>query len=168
MPRYWIIAPYHSERRDIFDRVWSFDLKNGIISLGYAELEDTHAMSEEELRSAIEREYPERKAQVKTRIFNKFWNFYHVMQPGDRVIARRGTKTIAGVGSVAGPPYYCKDKIAEVVGQQGHAYPNHMPICWQEAPRDLRFPNIVFSIQSLEEVKEATFCDFVRQDDGNV
>jgi len=28
MPRYWVIAPVESKPRELFDRVWQFDLAN--------------------------------------------------------------------------------------------------------------------------------------------
>ncbi len=32
MPRYWVIAPYHADRPQLWERVWKYDLDNGIIS----------------------------------------------------------------------------------------------------------------------------------------
>ena len=36
MPRYWIIAPYHADRPEWWERVWEFDLANNLISIGWS------------------------------------------------------------------------------------------------------------------------------------
>lgn len=34
MPRYWVIAAVESKPSELFDKVWQFDLANGLISIG--------------------------------------------------------------------------------------------------------------------------------------
>ena len=36
MSRYWVIAPVESKPSELFDKVWQFDVANGLISIGCA------------------------------------------------------------------------------------------------------------------------------------
>jgi predicted Mrr-cat superfamily restriction endonuclease len=105
-PRYWIIAPYHSTLPGIWDRVWQLDLTNGVISIGWKELGDVSGHSESDLKAAIEHTYPNESPANVTRAFNMIWSFYHEINPGDIVVARRGRKKIAAVGTVTSRAYY--------------------------------------------------------------
>jgi len=102
--RYWVIAPFDSTIRDIWEKVWNFDLTHNVISVGWRELGDISAYDEGELRTAVEREYGN------TRSFNMLWDFYHSVKEGDIVIARKGRKKIAGIGTVTKSAYFDQDK----------------------------------------------------------
>lgn len=86
MTRYWVIAPFDVRLPEIWERVWQFDLANGIISIGWGKLGDPSNLSESELKDALQREFNS------TRPSNMLWNFYRSIQAGDVVIARRGRK----------------------------------------------------------------------------
>jgi restriction system protein len=160
VPRYWVIAPYHAEDPEVWERVWEFDLRNGLISIGWPELDEVSRLGDAELRAAIERAYPEARAGVKTQWVNMIWAFYHTIQPGDVVIARRGTKKVAGVGTVKGPAYYEHVKNIEASGA-GKAYSNHIDVAWHETPRDKEFPRVVFGMQTLYEIKQVLFDQLI-------
>ena len=100
MPQYWIIAPVESKPQDVFDKVWKFDLDNNLISIGWKELGDVSKMSREELAQKVASTYPQKPPGAKGLVTNMIWNFYHDIGPGDRVIARRGRKILAAVGTV--------------------------------------------------------------------
>lgn len=34
-PRYWVIAPYHADAPAVWQKVWAFDRRHGIISIGW-------------------------------------------------------------------------------------------------------------------------------------
>ena len=106
MPRYWVMAPFESHPSEVFDKVWQFDITNGLISLGFSGLGDVSHMNREELASAVRAKYPEKPPATQSLIANMFWAFYHDMSPGDLVIARRGRKTLAAIGRVAAPAGY--------------------------------------------------------------
>jgi hypothetical protein len=57
--RYWVIAPFNSKKTDIWDKVWPYDLENGIISIGWGEIGDASKFNEEELREEVEKVYGE-------------------------------------------------------------------------------------------------------------
>jgi len=161
MPRFWVITPYNSEFPDIWDSVWQFDLLQGVISIGWRGLGDISRMDEGSLRAAIKDTYPDYPTRTATLTFNMLWSFYHAIQPGDIVVARRGRKRIAGVGTVKGPPYYAATKNTAATGA-GREYPNHIDLAWRDTPRDKEFPNMVFGMQTLYEINEQLFAELVQ------
>jgi len=86
------------------------------------------------------------------------WNFYHSVKPGDIIIARRGTKKIAGVGTVTRKAYYEQAKNA--VGQE-NPYSNHIDVKWEAFPRDKQFSSPVFGMQTIYEISEVKFRSLV-------
>ena len=70
--RYWVIAPYSSEESEIFDKTWEYDLNNGTIAIGWAQLGDVSKMSEEELKYKMKVVYPEKTT---SHAFNSIWKF---------------------------------------------------------------------------------------------
>jgi restriction system protein len=135
-----------------------------VISIGWRDLGDFSRMDEAALRAAIQDTYPEYAPQTATLSFNMLWSFYHAIQPGDIVIARRGRKRIAGVGTVKGSAYHSATKNRDATGT-GREYPNHIDLTWHDTPRDKEFPNMVFGMQTLYEIKEQLFTELV-QDPG--
>ena len=82
----------------------------------------------------------QRKILVKhesTRDVNTLWKFYHAIAVGDRIIARRGTKTIVGVGTVIKPAFYDENKGKERVDHQTvYYYPNFLKVRWDSPGRN--------------------------------
>jgi restriction system protein len=159
MPRYWIIAPVESKPAEMFDRVWQFDLANGLISIGWKKLGDVSKLSRDELSAHVSAAYPDKPKHTKALITNMFWAFYHEIMPGDFVIARRGRKILAGVGKVTQPGYFELGKFP-IDGHPdlaGHAHPNFLGVAWQEAPRNKAFPTIVFPMHTLAETTSERF-----------
>ena len=154
MLRYWVIAPYHATVPEVWERIWQFDLKNGIISIGWRELGDISGCGESELKAAIEQTYSNESAGNKTKYFNMLWNFYHNIQVGDIIIARKGRKRIAGVGTVTKAAYYSHAKNIEASGPDNF-YSNHIDVDWHDIPRDKEFDRIVFGMQALYEIQES-------------
>lgn len=148
--RYWVIAPFDSTIHDIWEKVWQFDLTHNVISVGWRELGDISALNEEELRVAFEKIYGN------TRTFNMFRDFYHSIKEGDIVIARKGRKKIAGIGTVTKSAYYDKEKNMKITGEK-YYYPNHIDINWQDNPRDKVFDRIIFGMQTLYETSPSNY-----------
>ncbi|MCK6630331.1 MAG: PDDEXK nuclease domain-containing protein [Anaerolineae bacterium] len=165
MPRYWVIAPYHADRPETWEKIWQFDLKNSLISIGWNELEDISGYSAEELKAAIERIYPNDSPATKTRNFNMLWDFYHNIQAGDIIIARKGRKRIAAVGTVTKTAYYSHAKNIEASGANNY-YSNHIDVHWHDAPRDKVFDRIIFGMQTVYEIEESLFKSLVGRTDG--
>lgn len=151
MPRYWIIAPVESKPPELFDKVWQFDLANNLISIGWKMLGDVSKMSRQELSEAVASTYPDKPPATKGLYANMIWAFYHEIDPGDVIIARRGRKTLAAVGKVSRSAFYSPGKSPA----QGH--PNFLEVSWQEQPRDKVFSSVVFPMHTLAELSEAQF-----------
>lgn len=158
MPRYWLMAPVESKPADVFDKVWQFDLEQNVISIGWKLLGDITAMNREELAEAVSNTYPDKPSQTKGLYTNMLWAFYHEMLPGDYVIARRGRKSLAGVGRITGPASYSPGRNPHV----GH--PGFIEVAWQVVPRDKTFPSIVFPMHTLAEFSEEQFRNVVEGD----
>jgi restriction system protein len=154
MTRYWVVAPIEAHPSDVFERVWQFDLANNLISIGWNELGDVSTMNREELAAAVGAKYPDKPLATQSLIANMFWAFFHEITPGDFVIARKGRKTLAGIGRVTGPATYAPGK------SPLHRHPNFLPVAWQTAPRDKAFPGIVFPMHTLAELSEEAFRKF--------
>jgi restriction system protein len=159
MPRYWVIAPYHADEPKAWESVWKFDLENGIISIGWSQLGDISSLSEEQLLDHVAKTYDCSPAEAKAscRMVHKF---YHSVQPGDIVIARRGRKEIAAIGTVKRAGYYDPKKNLATIREE-NPYPNHLDVEWAESPRNKRFDAIVFAMQTIYEIPQEKYRELV-------
>jgi len=163
VPRFWVIAPYHADKPDVWEKVWKYDLEHGIISIGWRALGDVSSLGEDQLLELVGRTYPHYSpaaAKLSCRMLHKF---YHSVQPGDIVIARRGTKKLAAIGTVKRAAYHDPNKTLDVYGP-GQGYSNHLDVQWEDAPRDKAFATIVFSMQTIYEIPEEKFRAFTEVD----
>jgi restriction system protein len=135
--------------------VWHFDLAQSVISIGWKDLGDISQMPRDALAKAVATTYPDKPSQTKGLYTNMLWAFYHEMLPGDYVIARRGRKTLAGVGKIVGPAAYAPGKNPSV----GHL--GFLEVAWQDQPKDKSFPSIVFPMHTLAEFSEEQFRNAV-------
>ncbi len=154
MPRYWVMAPIESHPSELFEKVWQFDLANNLISLGFDKLGDVSKMNREELLATVGAKYPDKPPATQSLVANMFWAFYHDLNPGDFVIARRGRKVLAGIGRVIGHGTYSPRR------SPIHGHPNFLAVSWQAAPRDKTFPGVVFPMHTLAELSEESFRKF--------
>jgi restriction system protein len=146
MPRFWIIAPIANG--DLYDRVWEFDVANNCISIGWRGVGDVSKMRREELQSKVESTYPER---AHTLITNMIWNFYHEIQIGDVIVARRGLQILSGVGDVTGKASFIPER------DTGIDHPNFLQVSWRDAPRNIKYGCNVFERRSVAETDETNF-----------
>ena len=151
MPRYWVIAPFQSNKPELFDTVWQFDVDNNVISIGWHQLGDVSAMSREELSAAVAIAYPDKPAGTRGLYVNMLWAFYHDVSPGDIVIARRGRKTLVAVGRVTRSAVYSPGKNPAV------PHPSFLEVEWSPGPRDKVFSRLVFPMQTIAEITEDVY-----------
>jgi len=165
MTSYWVISPYNATRPQIFDKVWEYDLEYGTIALGWRELGDiSDIKNKSELEAKYRRVYGDDvPKQVVTRDVNSLWKFRHGIPPGDKVIARRGTKRLIGIGTVAGQPFYDEEKGQERVGNLTEdVYSRFLPVNW-ETREEIEFEQIVFSFYTIYEIPEEKYRDLTQE-----
>jgi restriction system protein len=161
MTRYWVIAPYDSQRPELFDAAWKFDTTNGTIAIGWKELGDPSKLSRQELDDVYSRAFPGKPASVHTKDCNVVWRFHHEISAGDIVIARRGTRRIVGIGTVTGPAYYDEQKGFERVGKLSQDfYSNLIPVDWE--PTNIDLGHIVFSFFTMTEISAEKFASLTQ------
>lgn len=156
MARYWVIAPISSQPADFFDEVWRFDLDNEVISIGWSQFGDVSNMTRPDLSEVVAAHYPEKPQQTKGLITNMVWSFYNDIEPGDVVIARRGRKILAAVGTVREKATYSPGRNPEV------DHPHFLPVTWQQEPRNKDFGAVVFPMPTLAEIEETQFQSLVQ------
>lgn len=155
MPRYWVMAPFESKPSELFNKVWRFDLDNGLISIGWHELGDVSQMTREQLSAAVALTYPDKPQQTKALYSNMLWAFYHELKPGDFIVARRGRKSLAAVGIVTNAATYDPSRNPSV------KHPGFVKTTWQGQPRDKHFSSIVFPMHTLAEITDEQFRNLV-------
>jgi restriction system protein len=155
MPRYWVIAPIEVKPTERFDKVWQFDVANNLISIGWSQLGDVSKMSQESLREAVAATFPLKPPATQSLYANMIWAFYHEIAPGDFVIARRGRKTLAGVGTVIQPAVYAPGK------SPVHGHPHFLEVAWRNEPRNKTFSSVVFPMQTVAALSDAEYRQFV-------
>ena len=165
MKRYWVVAPYRSDRssypdwskgmhtfsdkqENIFEEVWRYDLKNETIALGWSELGDTSRLSKDEFRQRFKNTFPDSK-QVQYAV----WKLYNEISPGDVIIARRGRKKMIGIGTVTGKAFYAEEKGRARVPRTDDLYPNFINVEW-ENKEEIEFDNQVFGMGALCKINE--------------
>lgn len=80
-------------------------MEHGFVSNGWGRLGNVSDCDEEQIREGIKKVYPDESKSGVSYIFKTLRNFYHEVKPGDYIIARRGRKTIAAIGSAASAAY---------------------------------------------------------------
>ncbi len=161
MPRYWVMAPDKSNS-ELFEKVWHFDLAGNTISIGWQQLGDISQMPREELAAAVGSSYPDKPLPTRSLFTNMLWNFYHEMMPGDYVIARKGRKTLAGVGRVVGPARFMPGRNPDV------QHSGFLDVTWQAEPTNKAFAKIVFPMHTLAELSEEEFHGVVEGSGSSV
>jgi restriction system protein len=110
----------------------------------------------EELSETIARTYPEKPPQTRALYGNMIWSFYHEIQPGDFVVARRGRKELAAVGKVVESASYVPGKNPAIT------HPSFLGIEWRLEPRDKKFPAVIFPMPTLGELNSDEYRSLVR------
>lgn len=87
---------------------WEDCFKNGYISIGWDKVGDLRNFADyDDFKEAFTKEYGEEYKHNKSKITqkaNEVWKFF-TLQPGDNIVANRGTSKIVGIGSVGDGGY---------------------------------------------------------------
>jgi restriction system protein len=158
MPRYWVIAPVEAKDCELFDKVWQFDLANNVISIGWSELGDVSQMNKETLATTIALKYSDKPPTTRGLYANMLWSFYHEIVPGDFIIARRGQKTLAGIGKVVKTAEYHANYNPDLA-LPGYSHGNFLTVEWLDQPRNVNFDRIVFNRPTLSKYSDLQFCE---------
>ena len=144
-----------------FQKAWEYDLKNGTIAVGWAELGDTSRLSKDEFNQKFKEEYPDSK-----NVQSAVWRCYHEISEGDIILARRGRKKMIGIGTVTGEAFYDEEKGKERLGNPVALekdpcinYPNFIPVKWEEKIEE--FDRQVFGVATFQKIKNPTLIKIV-------
>ncbi|MDP2905604.1 MAG: type I restriction endonuclease [Candidatus Omnitrophota bacterium] len=169
MKRYWVIAPYNSEKKEIFDKAWEFDLKNGTIAVGWKDMKDIfmRPITEVEYNKIYDDFYSKKLKRISVYDRKTFWRFWHDISIGDLVIARRGMKRMLAFGEVIGGPFYDENKGKERVGYlTDYSYANFLSLKWQI--NEIAFEKQVFLMSTIQEIPEDRYNLFIRGESKSV
>lgn len=163
--RYWIIAPYKSEKKDIFDCAWKFDLENNTIAIGYDIGMDLSGLKQDELRKKMKKEWTGYTEYQYKCYFRVLWSFWHEIKNGDIVIARRGVKKIIGIGEVEKTAFYD----VELGKRRVHLdtdeyYPSFLNVKWDQNFKEIDFGKTVFGMTTLVEIDQQKYDLLIKKD----
>jgi len=165
MTRYWVIAPYANEEK-IFDAVWKFDLENSVISIGWRGLGDFSTLDKEQLKNLYISTTNEKNPGKITNTVNMLWNFNNSVDVGDIIIARRGRKEIAAIGTVVKTAYYSeKRNESEFTNLKDDYHSHYIDVGWHDEPRNLKFTKIVFGMQTIYDIDEDKYYEIIGGED---
>lgn len=162
MAKYWVISPHNFANPELWEKVWQYDLENGTIAIGWRELGDISSLDKEQLEKAIENTWPNDKPGAKAYSLNAVWNFWHEIQIGDVVIAKKGAKQLAAVGTVKQTAFYSVEKGKERVGNHPDFYPNFITVQWHESPRNVSFDKMVFAFSAIYQTDKEGYDRIVK------
>jgi hypothetical protein len=154
MPRYWVIAPIERKKVALFNKVWQIDFANDVISVGWSRLKDVSRMSREKIRETVERKYHDKPRATCGLFANMLWTFYHEIERGDFVIARKGRRTLAAIGRVTVPGKYDTKRNSSLGMPEVVTHPNFLQVKWQESPRDRTYATNVFPMPTICELSK--------------
>jgi hypothetical protein len=162
--RYWAIAPWFSEDPGDWQKMWSYDLRHNVISVGWSQAGDVSQLT---TREAIRRRLGRDASGAGV---GALCALYQTVRAGDIVVARNGRKMIAAVGTVIRPGFYDPLR-AQRVGLDP-AFPNFLGVRWHARPRNVELRQPEFGQQTLHEIGAAKYRrlvgTFQPEDDGDV
>jgi len=87
------------------------------------------------------------------------WNFFHEIAEGDIILARKGTKKLAAVGTAKGRAYFNPTKNQALITESpDNFHTNFLDVQWHDTPRDKEYINrVAFGIQMLYEIDEVEY-----------
>jgi len=165
--RYWVIAPWKSDEREMYETAWAYDLKNGTIAIGWYRVGDVSQMSREDLSEAIRKIRQEgHMTHRESYVLNTIWKFYNEISKGDIVIARKGVKEIVGIGKVIGKAFHDENKGKERMGG-GHKFcPHFLKIEWQN--KHIVFDRVILSRNTISELPPEKYQRLIENRIGDV
>jgi hypothetical protein len=156
--QYWVIAPWINSEPERFARVWQDNLANRFISIGWHELGDVSSLNRQQLRDLIERTYPNDRPGSHTACLGMMWSFYHAIQVGDIIVAKRGVMEIVAVGTVRRAAYYDPTKSPYAIWTGfTQPFPNHIDVEWNLPEMNRRFSRPVLPRRTVSRLDEERF-----------
>lgn len=153
MKKYWVISPYRLGKPE-WEKAWQYDLSHGTIAIGWRQLGDVSSYDKDQLEKAVEENRPESTPGQISYSTNAIWNFWHEIEVGDVVIARKGTMQLAAVGTVTQTAFYDIERGKDRVGGSDDYYPNFIGVEWRDYPRDFHFDEIVFAYSAIYKTED--------------
>jgi hypothetical protein len=151
MTKYWVISPHRLDKPE-WEKAWQYDLSHGTIAIGWRELGDVSSYDKDQLEKAVKERWPKSTPGQISHTVNAIWNFWHEIEVGDIVIARKGTMQLAAFGTVTQTAFYDIEKGKDRVGGSDDYYPNFIGVEWLDSPdfrRDIHFDEIVFAYSAI-------------------
>ena len=111
-----------------------------MIAVGYGELGNISELSRQELEGAIRSTYGDsgRSSRWIIRSIDALWTFWHEIDEGDVIIAKKGRHHIAAFGTVTQTAFYDEERGHERVQKiTVKCFPNFLGVDWHESPRDI-------------------------------
>ena len=72
MSKYWVVTPYNSTLKDIFEKAWEYDLNNETIAVGWVEMGDVSKLDKRDFEVKFKKVYSGRIAKnTMTKILSK-------------------------------------------------------------------------------------------------
>ncbi len=142
---------------------WDDCLAGGYICVGYDEIGDLREFdSRESYKARFVEVYGEpyhHKQSVLSRKANELWTLMQ-LEPGDVVIANKGTSTILAVGDVVEPGYEWKPERAE--------FRHVVHVKWDTSyvPREIE-PQKKWAVVTVASVSPALYQEIIKDHDGN-
>lgn len=154
MQRYWVISPYDSTEKEIFNHAWEYDLQNGTIALGWETMGNILNLNLTE--AEYYKRYIERYGKDSPYHRKSFWTFINNVAIGDVIVARKGRKSIIGIGEVKKTTYFDENKGRERIGfLTSNYYSNFIDVVWDK--QNIQFKEIVFPIFTIWEISKGIF-----------
>lgn len=148
---HWVVAPYHYDYPDIWQKVWALNELDGFISLGWRGMRDVSTLTKPQIKSRFASKYPDAKQRQINSDSSMLFKFYNEIELGDTIVARAGRKSIAAIGTVTRAAYYDSAKAASAF-PRNEAYPNHIDVDWHDEPRNLTFNSQVFGLMAIHSI----------------
>ena len=60
MSKYWVVTPYNSTLKDIFEKAWKYDLNNETIAVGWVEMGDVSKLDKRDFEVKFKKVRPVR------------------------------------------------------------------------------------------------------------
>jgi hypothetical protein len=156
MTRYWTIWPYHPDDPETLDRAWQYDLKNGVIAIGWNLGGHVATASVAELNERIAALWPGEPTAA-----SMLWKFYNEITLGDMIVAIRRRTEFVGVGSVAGSAFYDEHRGRERVGRLRDFKANFIPVIWRARGRWIS--STLLPRQTLAEIGHDKYIALIRK-----
>ena len=159
MPKYWSIAPWPSGEPQAYEQVWSYDLANGVIVIGWDQVGDPSGLTRYELARRFDEKCPEWPGGE-----HQVWDFYNEIQMEDVILARKGLMYCVGLGRVTTPPWFDENNgRTRVSGLSSTVRSNFLGVEWQKDFRPVAVQNL-FHRNTVNQIKDPSrYSDVLRQ-----